>query len=139
MSFNFNCYHKPFYMNKKVCIREEADVDEINRCIRDLKEVERVITRLTGVFKLAGSDARLKILYLLAQNEHFCVCDLADILNMSIPAVSQHLRKLKDGGLVETARDGQTIFYSLDAVCRQLLLPHFSHINTNQIMEIEVV
>lgn len=124
-------------MTKQECIREEADLNQINRCIRDLKEAEPVILRLTDVFKLAGSDVRLKILYLLSKEDELCPCDLGDILDMSIPAISQHLRKLKDGGLVENTRDGQTIFYSLHPTCRQILLPHFSHIATHQIMEIE--
>ena len=42
-----------------------------------------------------------------------CVCDLADILQITIPAISQHMRKLKDGNALQTRRSGQTIFYSL--------------------------
>jgi DNA-binding transcriptional ArsR family regulator len=40
-----------------------------------------------------------------------CVCDLSDVLGMKQSPISQHLRKLKDGGLLENKRDGMTIFY----------------------------
>jgi DNA-binding transcriptional ArsR family regulator len=42
-----------------------------------------------------------------------CVCDLAEVLELSDSAISQHLRKLKDRNIVKTRRQGQTIFYSL--------------------------
>lgn len=42
-----------------------------------------------------------------------CPCDLSDILGMTVPAISQHLKKLKDAGLVSTDKVGQTVFYSL--------------------------
>ena len=32
---------------------------------------------------------------------------------MSIPAISQHLRKMKDGGMIQARKEGQTIFYAL--------------------------
>jgi len=77
---------------------------------------------------LAGNEVRLKILFLLEEEGELCPCDLADILGMSVPAVSQHLRKLKDGGVVVTRRDGQTIFYSLKSENLNLLKPLFKHI-----------
>ena len=43
-----------------------------------------------------------------------CPCDLADILRMSVPAVSQHIRKMKDAGIITARREGQTLYYSLN-------------------------
>ncbi|MBM4760861.1 metalloregulator ArsR/SmtB family transcription factor [Bacillus sp. B15-48] len=43
-----------------------------------------------------------------------CVCEFVEIFQMSQPAISQHLRKLKDAGLVKEQRKGQWIFYSLN-------------------------
>ena len=123
-------------MSKQECIREVADLNQINRCIDSLDEVEGSIDRLTDILKLAASDVRLKILYLLSTEEHLCPCDLANILNMSVPAVFQHLRKLKDGGLVETERDGQTIFYSLNPLFNEILFPNFEHIKDNNLLEV---
>ena len=42
------------------------------------------------------------------------VCELVDILQMSQPAISQHLRKLKDNGLVKESKKAQWVFYSLN-------------------------
>jgi len=48
---------------------------------------------------------------------------------MTIPAVSQHLRKLKDGNLITSRREGQTIYYSLTNDNFKILKPFFKHIN----------
>jgi DNA-binding transcriptional ArsR family regulator len=123
-------------MSKQECIREVADLNQINRCIESLNEVEGSVDRLVDILKLTANDVRLKILYLLSKENQLCPCDLGDILDMSIPAVSQHLRKLKDGGLVETERDGQVIFYSLNPLFKDILAPNFEHINENNILEV---
>ena len=123
-------------MSKQECIREVADLNQINRCIESLDEVDGSINRLVDILKLAANDVRLKILYLLNKEDELCPCDLSDILDMSVPAVSQHLRKLKDGGLVETERDGQTIFYSLNPLFNRILSPNFDQIKDNNILEV---
>jgi DNA-binding transcriptional ArsR family regulator len=48
---------------------------------------------------------------------------------MSIPAVSQHLRKLKDRNIIEARKEGQTIFYSLRSEHLKILRPFFKIIN----------
>lgn len=62
---------------------------------------------------LAGNKVCLSILTLLQHKGKLRVCDLSDVLGMTMAAVSQHLRKLKDGGFVRTERVGQTIFYHI--------------------------
>lgn len=123
-------------MSKQECIREVADLRQINRCIESLNEVKGSVDRLVDILKLAANDVRLKILYLLSKEEQLCPCDLGDILDMSIPAVSQHLRKLKDGGLVETERNGQVIYYSLNPLFNEILAPNFKQIKDNNILEV---
>jgi ArsR family transcriptional regulator len=71
------------------------------------------IENLADEMKLAGDKTRLTILSFLKERE-CCVCELAELLKTSQPNVSQHMRKLKDGGLVKESRKGQWIFYSLD-------------------------
>ena len=123
-------------MSKQECIREVADLNQINRCIDALNEVEGSVDRLVNILKLAANDARLKILYLLSMEDRLCPCDLGDILDMSIPAVSQHLRKLKDRKLVETEREGRLIFYSLNPLFKEILSPNFNQIKDNNLLEV---
>ncbi|MDZ7720533.1 MAG: metalloregulator ArsR/SmtB family transcription factor [Balneolaceae bacterium] len=123
-------------MNKQTCIREVADLNQINRCIETIQEVDSSIITLTNILKLAGNDVRLKILYLLHKETSLCPCDLSDILDMTVPAISQHLRKLKDGGLVAAERDGQTIFYSITEPYQKLLKPIFDQIKENHVLEV---
>ncbi len=123
-------------MKKQTCIREVADLNQINKCIQDLQDVETSICTLSDILKLAGNDVRLKILFLLDKEVDLCPCDLADILDMTVPAVSQHLRKLKDGGLLNNIRDGKQIFYSLQEPYKEILTPMFNQIKENKIMEV---
>lgn len=111
------------------CIRPYADQVLIGECKRKLKKAETSFSRLSQVLSLAGNDVRMKILYLLEEESELCVCDLADILEMTIPAVSQHLRKLKDGNILQTRRSAQTIFYSLKEAHLEIIKPLFEHIN----------
>jgi len=68
---------------------------------------------LADCFKALGDKTRLRILALL-KVEELCVCELVDILGMTQPAVSQHMRRLKQAKLVKERRQGQWGFYSLD-------------------------
>ena len=110
------------------CIRAYADYALIGECKKKLQKAEASFIRLSQVLSLAGNDVRIKILYLLEEEVELCVCDLADILQMTIPAVSQHLRKLKDGNILQTRRDGQTIYYSLKEEHLKIIKPLFEHI-----------
>ncbi|MCE5256099.1 MAG: metalloregulator ArsR/SmtB family transcription factor [Spirochaetaceae bacterium] len=70
------------------------------------------VAGLSELFKAMADETRVKILYLLSQKE-LCVCDLAYILETTLPAVSHHLRFLKALNLVKTRREGKMVFYSL--------------------------
>ena len=71
------------------------------------------------IFRALSADKRVEIVQLLAERT-LCVGALSNLLSISAGAVSQHLRILKDGGLVEADRRGYFIHYSLapDAASR---------------------
>jgi len=71
-----------------------------------------IVKDIAEDFKLLGDKNRLAILGLLREEE-LCVCELVEILGLSQPGISQHLRKLKDAGIVRENRKSQWIFYSL--------------------------
>ncbi len=94
------------------CIREEKNQYKIDQYEYLLKDNASEFNKLSSIVGLISNGVRLKLVWLINE-DRFCVCDLADILQMSVPAISQHLRKLKDIGIVETMREKQTIFYSI--------------------------
>lgn len=116
-------------MSSESCIRLFADQEQIKSCKNKLRRAKKSFGSLSKILALAGNAVRLKIVYLLEEEKELCPCDLADILDMTIPAISQHLRKLKDGNIVETRKERQTIYYSLTLENLKILRPFFEHIN----------
>lgn len=113
----------------KTCIRVYADKQRLKLCAEKLDSAGALIQGLSLVLSLAGSETRLKILYLLEEEGELCVCDLSDVLQMTMPAVSQQLRKLRDGGIIRSKKVGQTIFYSLRQEHMEIIKPLFRHLN----------
>ncbi len=119
-------------MNNNVCIRALADIDQINSCKSKIDSKEKTISQLSSILGLAGNEVRLKILYSIYEENELCVCDLSDILNMNISAISQHLRKLKDGNIVDVRKDGQTYFYFDKNEFLSILESFFNIINSKR-------
>lgn len=69
--------------------------------------------QLADCHKALGDKTRLRILALL-KKEDLCVGELVEILKISQPGVSQHVRKLRNVRLVKERRQGQWVYYSLD-------------------------
>ena len=134
-----NCLNKQIdylcTMDNISCIRQQADIKQINRCKDRVLELNGSFDYLSNGLELAGNNVRLKILFLLYEEQQLCVCDLSDILGMTISAISQHLRKLKDRKLIETERQAQTIFYSLTKEYEKMLKPFFKILHENKILE----
>ena len=96
--------------------------------IRANLEVSPDLEEAADLLNLAGNATRLKLLYLLENLRELCVCDLAEMLGVSVSAVSQHLSKLRAYGLVAPRRDAQTIYYRLtDHVFNEKLRANFFH------------
>ncbi|QOR64937.1 winged helix-turn-helix transcriptional regulator [Cytobacillus suaedae] len=72
-------------------------------------EVEKAAT----ILKLLGDKTRLTMVKILDSHD-CCVCEFVEIFKASQPAISQHVRKLKDAGIVRETRRGQWIIYSLN-------------------------
>lgn len=77
-----------------------------------LAELAKHASHAARVLKLVANEQRLLILCRLAQSE-FSVGQLVDLCGQSQSSVSQHLGRLREGGLVKTRREGTTIYYSL--------------------------
>ena len=86
--------------------------EEIVSKVAQSMPTENVLFDLSELFKVFGDSTRIRILYVLFEAE-VCVCDIAEVLNMSQSAISHQLRVLKQAKLVKFRREGKTISYSL--------------------------
>ena len=102
----------------------EEIVDKVNQNM----PAEELLYDLAELYKIFGDSTRIKILYVLFESE-MCVCDIAQLLNMTQSAISHQLRILKQSQLVKNRRDGKTVFYSLaDGHVRTILDQGMEHI-----------
>ena len=74
---------------------------------------ENTFNHLADLFKLIGDTTRCRILFALDQDE-MCVCDLANVLNMTKSSVSHQLATLRRSGIVKCRRSGKEVYYTLD-------------------------
>ena len=88
---------------------ETWQIDALRRALQGNHQLKT----LTGMMNAAGNSTRMAILYLLWRKDEVRVNDLASILNLTSPAISQQLKKLKRQALVEHRRDAQTVYYRL--------------------------
>lgn len=86
--------------------------EDVVKAVLEKMPDEEELYDLAELFKIFGDSTRIRILYVLFESE-MCVCDIAQLLNLSQSAVSHQLRQLKQNRLVRSRRDGKTVFYSL--------------------------
>ena len=87
--------------------------DEIVGKVKNKMPEDEKLYDLADLFKVFGDTTRIKIIYALFEEE-MCVCDIADLLNMTQSAISHQLRVLKQARLVKFRKEGKIVFYSLD-------------------------
>lgn len=84
---------------------------------RRIATLQKKITQDDGalalMFGALGDSNRFRIFTLLLEPQGLCVTDLANILNLTVSAVSQHLRILEMTGLLSKKRDGQMLCYQI--------------------------
>lgn len=88
--------------------------------------------QISNYFKALGDNTRIRIIWAL-YNSEMCVCDLSNLLSMSISSISHQLRELKINKLIKARRNGKTIYYSLmDEHIKNFVknaLEHISEVN----------
>jgi len=75
--------------------------------------LERKAGEAAGLLKLLANENRLLILCRLAIAGEMSVGDLADAVDLSQSALSQHLAKMREDGLLATRREAQCVFYRI--------------------------
>ena len=102
--------------------------EEIVKKVMRAMPGEEELYDLAELFKIFGDSTRIRILYVLFESE-MCVCDIAQLLNMTQSAISHQLRALKQSKLVKYRREGKTVFYSLaDGHVRTILGQGMEHV-----------
>ncbi len=102
--------------------------DEVVRQVQKNLPEETELYDLAELYKVFGDCTRIRILYVLFESE-MCVCDMAQLLQMSQSAISHHLRILKQAKLVAYRREGKTIIYALaDEHVRHILDQGMEHV-----------
>ena len=89
---------------------------------------DELLQDLGDLFKIFGDTTRIKIMYALYEDE-MCVCAIADLLGMTQSAISHQLKVLKAANLVDSRRDGKTIYYRLaDEHVKSIIAQGYEHI-----------
>ena len=116
-------------IDKEVEICDCCEVHEnLLQIVNETIPEENELYDLAELFKVFGDSTRIKILYVLFEAE-MCVCDIAQLLNMTQSAISHQLRILKQSRLVKSRRDGKAVFYSLaDSHVRCIINQGIEHI-----------
>jgi len=85
--------------------------DATEKLLQERPDAE-TFTDVSGVFALISDATRLRILWLLCHTEE-CVINIAAATEMSSPAVSHHLRLLRQAGLIKSRKEGKEVYYTL--------------------------
>ncbi len=99
-------------MDEFVCSENMPHGELIENILNDMPD-EGMLCELAEFFRVFGDSTRIRILYALSKSE-MCVCDIAELLNVSQSAVSHQLQILRSKRLVKYRREGKTVFYSLN-------------------------
>lgn len=74
---------------------------------------EKNIESMSDLLKIVGDKTRLKMLAFLKNGER-CVCEFVDLFDLSQPAISQHLKKMRAAGLINERKQGTWVYYRLN-------------------------
>jgi ArsR family transcriptional regulator, lead/cadmium/zinc/bismuth-responsive transcriptional repressor len=94
---------------KVVCF----DINKVNK-VKSLLPSENELEELIRLYTALGNITRLKIIFALAKGE-LCVCDIANVLGLSIPATSHQLKHLYGKKILKYRNDGKMVYYSLNS------------------------
>lgn len=98
--------------NEYNCDCNILHIDTVN-AIRKNMLSDRTILDVSKFFKILGDKTRCKILSVLDNNE-LCVCDIANLLNMTKSSISHQLKLLRLTNIVKSRKVGKEVFYTLD-------------------------
>ena len=112
--------------------RNECDCNiihkEVVKTIKNQLLKNSEFQSLANLFKILGDATRTKIVWMLSEQE-MCVCDISNVLNMTKSRVSHQLAVLRKAGILESRKDGRTVYYELnDNHVRELFALAIKHV-----------
>jgi len=72
------------------------------------------LKKITKIIKALADENRIRIVTLLKAKKNLCVCEITEIIGLSQPTISSHLKKLQDAEIITFSKDGSWVNYSLD-------------------------
>ena len=93
---------------KRIPLPHDHNINE-NRIVEEMPSIETIRT-VADAMKQLGDPSRLRIFWILCHCEE-CVINIAAMTDMSSPAVSHHLKLLKEAGLIVANRNGKEMYY----------------------------
>ena len=105
-------------ITERACCSPKPNLKE--RHLLDAHQAER----LESVFKDLANVNRLRLLHAMIKKPGICVSEIAEALDMKTPAISNHLRRLTDRGIVASHRSGKQICYRIIDPCIVSILDH---------------
>ncbi|AUW96773.1 MULTISPECIES: ArsR/SmtB family transcription factor [Streptococcus] len=113
-------------IKKDTCEIYCHDEGKVNRIQGNLQTVD--ISSVAQMLKAIADENRAKITYALCQDDELCVCDIANIIGVTVANASHHLRTLHKQGIVKFRKEGKLAFYSLDDEhVRQIMMIALAH------------
>lgn len=113
-------------IKKDTCEIYCYDEEKVNRIQGNLQTVD--ISSVAQMLKAIADENRAKITYALCQDDELCVCDIANIIGVTVANASHHLRTLHKQGIVKFRKEGKLAFYSLDDEhIRQIMMIALAH------------
>lgn len=91
---------------------EHLNQETVSQLRNDMPD-DIIIDNLSDLFKVFADRTRVRILFLLMEQEELCVHDIARGMEMEQSAISHQLRILKQARLVRYRRSGKEIIYSI--------------------------
>lgn len=117
-------------MAGKILPHNHSDISDLEHVSRHLSRTNDFET-VAELFSQLGDPSRLRLFWMLCHCEE-CVTDIAEMMDMTSPAVSHHLRVLKNCGLIDSRRDGKEVYYKASSGTKARLM----HNMIEQVMEI---
>lgn len=72
------------------------------------------LKKITKILKALADESRIRIVALLKERNSLCVCEITEIIGLSQPTISSHLKKLQDAEIIAYSKNGLWVNYNLD-------------------------